>query len=180
MLKGFNWLKRLRLSSVSGLSVSPSLGLLVFLFMAVSCEASDPTDDPMFNRTKFLRLVNEVRGESRYCGSTWYKAAKPLEWNDKLEQAAKNHSEDMFRNNFLSHTGTDGKQADDRLYTVHFFWQACGENVAYGALYEDEVMKEWLNSPGHCANIMSPKYTVMGAWLTGMYWTQVFARPQDL
>jgi uncharacterized protein YkwD len=45
-------------------------------------------------------------------------------------------------------------------------------------LYEDEAMKEWLNSPGHCTNIMNPAFTEMGAWISGLYWTQVFAQPQ--
>jgi len=184
---GLSGLKRLKVSPSLGLPVFPSLGLsvswslrlLVFLFMTVSCEASDPADEPMFSRAKILRLVNQARREGRYCGSEWYGPVKDLRWNEKLEEAARIHSDDMYQNNFLSHTGSDGKKVDDRLYSVHYFWTACGENVAYGALYEDEVMKEWLDSPGHCVNIMNPRYTVMGAWLTGLYWTQVFAQPQD-
>ena len=125
-----------------------------------------------------LNLVNTARKDGRYCGSKYYKPVRALRWNDQLELAAQVHSADMFENNFLSHTGSDGHKVDDRLYDQHYFWKSCGENVAYGALYENEVMKEWLKSPGHCANIMNPSYTEMGAWLTGMYWTQVFAQPQ--
>jgi len=130
-LKWFMW------SLVSGLQSYVS-GLMVFLLMTMACEASDPADEPMFSRAKILRLVNQARREGRYCGSEWYGPVKDLRWNDKLEEAARIHSDDMYQNGFLSHTGSDGKKVDDRLYSVHYFWTACGENVAYGALYEDE------------------------------------------
>jgi uncharacterized protein YkwD len=46
------------------------------------------------------------------------------------------------------------------------------------------VVNGWLDSPGHCSNIMDTQYTEMGiAYLVnrksdaGIYWTQVFARP---
>jgi uncharacterized protein YkwD len=42
-----------------------------------------------------------------------------------------------------------------------------------------------LASPGHCANLMSPKFTEMGiAWVvdpqsqSGVYWAQDFATPK--
>jgi uncharacterized protein YkwD len=163
-----------------GLKVAWSYSLLPLLLLLCtsSCKAEEPGDELMFSRTKLLRSVNNARSKARYCGTTWYKAVKAVKWNEQLELAAREHSKDMFDNQFFSHTGSDGKNVDDRIYSQHYFWTACGENVAYGALYEDEVMKEWLNSPGHCANIMNPAYTEMGAWLTGMYWTQVFAKPQ--
>ena len=36
-----------------------------------------------------------------------------------------------------------------------------GENAAGGQTSPLEVMKAWLNSAGHCANIMDPDYTHM-------------------
>jgi len=161
-----------------------SHSLLVFsslslLLLTASCEAKEPSDVIMFSRTKMLNLVNKARQSGQYCGKTWHAPAKKLKWNEQLEVAAKQHSLDMNDNKFFSHKGSDGKFVDERLYRQHYFWKACGENVAYGTLYEDEVMKEWLNSPGHCENIMNPAYSEIGAWLTGIYWTQVFATPQS-
>ena len=47
------------------------------------------------------------------------------------------------------------------------------------------VVQGWLNSPGHCANMMSPGFTEMGVAFVvdrkseaGIYWTQVLATPQ--
>ena len=46
-------------------------------------------------------------------------------------------------------------------------------------------MKEWLESPGHYANIMGPQFTEMGAAVVAapqsdlrIIWAQVFAAPQ--
>jgi uncharacterized protein YkwD len=149
------------------------------LFIPSPCQAKDPPEAPSFSRVKMLTLVNKARQDGQYCGKKWYAPAKKLKWNDQLEEAAKDHSLDMDGNSFFSHKGSDNHFVDDRLYTRHYFWSACGENVAYGILYEDIVVKEWLKSPGHCANIMNPVYTEIGAWLSGMYWTQVLAKPQN-
>lgn len=150
---------------------------LCSILVLLACTLQAAGQDAM-NRTHMLRLVNEARQKGRYCGNTWHKAVPPLKWNEKLEQAAKEHCIDMSANDNISHTGSNGKKVDGRLYDQHYFWRACGENVAYGPLYEEEVMTEWLKSPGHCANIMNPAYTEMGAWKQELYWTQVFARAQ--
>lgn len=162
------------LSPVSLFSLS-----LVLLILTSSCEAKDPADAAMFNRNKMLSQVNRARQAGQYCGKKWYAPVKKLAWNGQLERAAKVHSEDMYSNKFFSHKGSNGRYVDDRLYSQHYFWVACGENVAYGALYEDEVIKEWLRSPDHCENIMNPVYTEMGLWVSGIYWTQVLAKPKE-
>ena len=58
---------------------------------------------------------------------------------------------------------------------------AVGENIAAGATSAEEVMEGWLASPGHCENIMSPRFSEMGiAWVvdpksaSGVYWAQTF------
>lgn len=151
---------------------------LVFVFLTSSCEAKDPEDVAMFSRTKILNQVNKARLAGQFCGKKWYPATTRLKWNDKLEAAAKVQSEDMLRTNLLSHKGSDNSYVDDRLLNQHYLWKACGENVAYGVLYEDEVVKAWVESEGHCVNIMNPAYTEMGAWVSGLYWTLVLATPE--
>jgi uncharacterized protein YkwD len=146
--------------------------------IATSCTGQESEDEILFSRTKMLRLVNEARRSGRYCGEEKFDPAPALKWNTKLEMAAKEHTIDMYEHNQLTHTGSDGKQVDARVDRQGYAWTYCGENVAYGALYEDEVMKEWLASPSHCVNIMNPKFREMGAWQSGLYWTQVFAGPK--
>lgn len=64
------------------------------------------------------------------------------------------------------------------------WWNACGENIAAGQATPEDVMKSWLGSAGHKANILSPEYTKMGLGYSNSgcgageysyYWAQEFA-----
>ena len=56
-------------------------------------------------------------------------AAQPLAPNAKLNQAARNHAQDMFDNTFQAHLGSDGSTAGDRISSVGYNWGAYSENV---------------------------------------------------
>lgn len=129
-----------------------------------------------------LTLVNNARGVARPCGTTDYEAVSPLSWHCSLEQAAQGHSTSMADNNFFSHTGLDGSNPGDRISATGYPWRAYGENIAAGYSTAEVAMNVWLNSPGHCANIMNSRFTEMGNALAEnptsqfrIYWTQNFA-----
>lgn len=71
-----------------------------------------------------------------------------------------------------------GRQAEQkRMY--HSGWPGIAENVARGQKNPSEVMRAWLNSPGHRANILNPRYSEMGAGVVVAsdgqpFWTQQF------
>jgi len=73
-----------------------------------------------------------------------------------LTKAAQMHSDDQARMNSMSHTGSDGSSADQRLTRVGFQWNNMAENVAMGYQNSDVCMTGWMNSPGHKANILGP------------------------
>ncbi|MCP5203109.1 MAG: thrombospondin type 3 repeat-containing protein [Pseudomonadales bacterium] len=134
-----------------------------------------------------LNAVNTVRAQARMCGSTSYAAASPLAWNCALETAATGHSADMANNNFFSHTGSDGQSVGYRATQAGYSWSAVGENIAAGIPLSSvsAVIQAWLDSPGHCANMMRSTYTEFGAAKISnssstynVYWTQVFGRPR--
>lgn len=138
---------------------------------------ADAAPDP-----EMLTRVNAARATARTCGTEFMPAVPPLTWDTRLEAAARVHSEDMLRNSYFSHTGSDGSQPDERVTAQGYSWSAVGENIAAGYADEAAAVAGWLASPGHCRNIMSPNYTQMGAAMVtggtyGSYWTQSFARP---
>lgn len=58
-----------------------------------------------------------------------------------------------------------------------------GENVAYGQTSGKQVVRDWMNSPGHRANILEKRYRLIGlaarqasdgTW----YYSQVFGTPR--
>jgi len=135
---------------------------------------------------EMLARANAARSRARNCGSDNYPATAALSWHCTLESVAFGHSRDMGDNNFFNHTGSDGLNAGDRITNAGYDWFGWGENIAAERQTIEEVMTGWLNSPGHCANIMNSAYTEFGAavyFVAGSdysnYWTQVFARPRN-
>lgn len=140
-----------------------------------------PTSTPQTNSfdTTMLGLINDARAQARNCGNTFYPAAPPLNWDDRVAAAALAHSTDMAENNFFGHIGSDGSDPGDRLMNEGYDAKLWGEDIAVGFDLEADVMNAWLNSPDHCANIMDPSYEDVGVGVDeGMfmgkmekYWT---------
>lgn len=132
-----------------------------------------------------IRKVNAARASARSCGSEQFAPAEPLTYNCPIEGAAEHHSNDMASNNFFSHTGSDGLRVGARVTATGYEWSVVGENIAAGYDDVDTVVEAWLDSPGHCRNIMDSRFTQFA--VTRMdtstadydnYWTQVFATPR--
>ncbi|MEU8212802.1 CAP domain-containing protein [Micromonospora sp. NPDC049044] len=101
--------------------------------------------------------------------------------DDKLMTAAQKHSQDQADHKNMSHTGSDGSNAGDRLDRVGYTWRTYGENVAWNQQTPAAVMDAWMNSSGHRANILNCAFTEIGVGIAnsnGPYWTQVFAAPR--
>jgi len=142
---------------------------------ASSTEASMVSALPTsVNKTVLLQLVNDIRKKGCKCGDTYYGAAPAVSWNDKLATAAYSHSVDMYKNKFFSHVAPDGSNGGVRIKRVGYPWMAYGENIATGYKTEKEVVQGWIESPGHCKNIMNKLYKEMGVARYGNYWTQEF------
>ncbi len=134
---------------------------------------------------RMLAAVNQARGQSRLCGNDNMPAADSLSWNCDLRQAAQLHSNDMTRNNFFSHSGSNGSSAGDRVSNTNYSWSAVRENLAAGQQNVQDVMAGLLKSPGHCVNIMARDVIHFGFGYAEnrdtqytRYWTQVFASPR--
>jgi uncharacterized protein YkwD len=123
-----------------------------------------------------LKLVNARRAEGAVCGGKKMASAPPLARNEKLQRAARRHSIDMRKNNFMSHTSSDGRSPLDRTHAEGYVGMGGGENVARS--YEPQrVMQRWMSSPGHCKNIMEPKFTDLGVgFVAPNSWTQNFGQ----
>ena len=91
----------------------------------------------------------------------------------------------MSSNNFFSHTGSDGLQPWDRAVAEGYAYRSIGENIAAGQGSVGEVQSGWMDSPGHCRNIMNSGYVEVGAACVvdsnaqyQRYWTVVFGSPR--
>jgi uncharacterized protein YkwD len=125
-----------------------------------------------------LGLVNQARATPRSCGATPYAAAPALSLDARLTRAAQLHSQDMQHSGTLSHTGSDGSTVGERATAQGYAWTRIGEDIAWGFSTPESVVQAWLASPGHCANIMDPKFRDLGTGVAGTYWTLDFGTPR--
>jgi uncharacterized protein YkwD len=86
----------------------------------------------------------------------------PLAVDQSLEKTARSHAVWMTNNRALQHTNAN-----------------VGENIAMGQRTTGEAVNDWMNSPGHRANILNSSYkrTGVAAYQTPdgtVYWCQQF------
>jgi uncharacterized protein YkwD len=110
------------------------------------------------------------------------KAKLPaLQVNALLAEAARDHARDMAEHHKLSHEGSDGSDSAKRVKRRGYRCRAVGENVAEGQETIAEVMRSWMNSAHHRANILGD-FTEVGAAVVAdekeiNYWCVDFGRP---
>ncbi len=133
---------------------------------------------------RVLQLVNEVRAAGSRCGDQTFGPAPPLQRSRTLDSAAAEHAADMARHDYFEHVDLQGKTPADRVRAAGYRGKLIGENIAYGPGSAQEVMAGWLHSPGHCQNIMDPRFTEIGLAAAqgrgsrrGLYWDQELAEP---
>ncbi len=132
-------------------------------------EESVPDTDNSFT-AQVVKLVNEERAKA---------GLSPLTVDSKVAAAASTRAKEIETS--FSHTRPDGSSFSTALTQSGASFRGAGENIAYGQRTPEEVMKGWMNSQGHRANIMNKDFTTIGVGYhqnsngTG-YWTQLFTR----
>jgi uncharacterized protein YkwD len=132
---------------------------------------------------RIVELVNAARAAGRRCGSKAFAPSGPLQFDAALTRAALDHSQDMAAHDEFDHRGHDGSTPASRIERAGFEKMSIvGENIAAGATSAAEVTQGWLESPGHCENIMDGRFTHIGIAFAEnlrtsalIFWTQDFA-----
>ena len=80
----------------------------------------------------------------------------------------------------MSHVGSDGADLRKRMDRGGVAGNAWAENVGMGLPTVQAMVEAWMNSPGHRANILNPRYGAVGLAVSRdvagrPYWTLVFA-----
>lgn len=159
-------------------------GIEVWIVLA-SHIARPGVEDAAAVAARVLKLVNMAREHARRCGGRRLSAAPPLSLSQTLTDAASRHARDMAQHESFGHVGSDGSRPAKRVSEAGYRWRATGENIAAGQSDPDAVVAAWLDSPGHCANVMGPKYKEMGVAFAlapeespAIYWALEFASPR--
>ncbi|KAF0219460.1 MAG: allergen V5/Tpx-1-like [Geobacteraceae bacterium] len=90
----------------------------------------------------------------------------PLKQSADLQKLARAQSRDMAENGYMGHVDSRGRDLKARLKDAKITgWREIGENVARAFGYEridEEMVKGWLRSKTHRANIMSREFDSTG------------------
>jgi uncharacterized protein YkwD len=119
--------------------------------------------------SEIVRLTNLERQKA---------GLKPLAIHFGLGKVAVSHADNMARQNKMSHV-LDGKDAAKRLQEAGYPYKSYGENIAAKYPNAQEVVKGWMNSPGHRKNILNPNFVEFGVGVRrsaggDLYFCQVF------
>ena len=145
---------------------------------------------------EYLTVINKARGKNQDCGKKGkFPATFPLTWNNKLYTASYEHTYDLANSNVFAHEGSGtisdwtgyalGKKSvlSERIDAHNYDWVFIGENIGAGTFMDDatKMVDGWLESDGHCANLMNPKFENVGMAMIQnknskytYYWTQDF------
>lgn len=148
--------------------------------------ASPVPDGPLGT---LVQLVNQARSKGRQCGTKSMPAVPPVTFDAELSEAAQAHAKDMAVRNYFSHDSLDGRSFVARIRATGYAGSPAGENIASGFTTAEATLQGWLNSPGHCVNLMDPDFADMGlgyavredpSYSTGVtYWVQDFGFGSD-
>ncbi|MDL4841052.1 CAP domain-containing protein [Aquibacillus rhizosphaerae] len=118
-------------------------------------------------QSEVIALTNQQREQ---------KGLQPLKEDNELGRVAQIKAEDMASNNYFSHTSPTYGSPFEMLEELGVSYSNAAENIASGQQSAEEVVRAWMNSPGHRENILSEKTTHIGVGYTkqGDYWTQLF------
>lgn len=116
-------------------------------FPAVLGVASD------ISPAELLTITNEYRKENNL---------PPLRLDSDLSQAATFKASDMFAKNYWAHIAPDGVTPWSFILNSGYEYLYAGENLARGYSTAPDVVKAWMESPTHRANMLSKDYSDVG------------------
>lgn len=123
-----------------------------------------------------IARINEIRRA---------RGLSELAYDPRLQAAAMNHSAEMHRMNYFSHTSpTHGRESLKERIQLEGIgnFRSAGENLAMGPDIGDiaeRFVQMWMDSPGHRDNILTEGYRFTGVGVYGererVYATQLFS-----
>lgn len=150
--------------------VTSLIAVLIFSAVSVAVAQSTWKDTSAVSENfaqEVLALVNAERAKEHL---------KPLTLSGAMNHFAQIRAKEITKK--FSHTRPSGYSC---FTVIPKPYRAVGENIAAGQRSAREVVQAWMNSPGHRANIMNPKFQELGVGYLYLpdsnyrhYWAQLF------
>ena len=124
--------------------------------------------DQEFAENETLRQINDIRQE---------RGLDPLEPNEALRVASREHSRDMLERSYFSHESPDGTTPHERIMVYDSSCRATGENlfltywdrplegderIESNEQLAEALVEGWMDSEGHRENILRDMWSSSG------------------
>ncbi len=131
-------------------------------------------------------ILNKISARNAINAYRLKHGLRPL-WSDKkLDTVARAHSNDMAKQDKISHTGSDGSDPWDRIERSGYKIEMATENLGTGVKDFQKLFKLWKASKVHNSNLLVPDATHMGIALVHnqqtklkAFWTLVIAKKSN-
>lgn len=133
------------------ISAIVSLGFIVNILLGSAGSVLGSQSD--LSASSLLISTNQARASAEEL---------PLHPNPQLSAAAQAKADDMVARNYWSHDTPDGKQPWTFVAATGYNYQTAGENLAYGFADAGDVLKGWMSSTEHRANVLNIGYKDVG------------------
>ncbi len=133
--------------------ISSGFVALLHLFSGLATNGSVLGYASTITPKQVIEITNQER--SRF-------GLSPLTLNQTLAEAALAKGQDMFADQYWSHTAPDGTEPWSFIRQAGYQYQVAGENLARDFANTESMMAAWMASPTHKANIVNSKYDEIG------------------
>ncbi len=128
---------------------------------------SPAAGNPEGVQKQVFELVNQYRAQN---------GKSVLIYREDVQGCADLRAQEIIQ--LFEHTRPNGSECFTVLDEAGISYRGAGENVAYGQQSAEEVMTDWMNSPGHKENILRAEFTGIAVGHTEKngvhYWVQLF------
>jgi uncharacterized protein YkwD len=146
------------------------------VLVGVLVEDLPPPVAPETLERRTLEAVNEIRAEHGLPG---------LKMSPELARIAREHSLDMARREYFSHSSPEGRRVEDRVASARVRFRRVAENISMSRSSGDAVraaVDGWMESRSHRSQILRRRYSRTGVGVAMdddgvFYFTQIFVEP---
>lgn len=99
-----------------------------------ACEPLPPGSTPESQANSMIVALNQWRVANGYTA---------VAYNDRLANAALDHTQDMSQHNYISHTGRNGSTPGQRATAAGYNYTVVGENLEAGLVDAAAIIQRW-------------------------------------
>jgi len=130
---------------------------LLFPAAQQTAHAQEIIQNAPYTRSQVILATNKAR-------ATQHVSA--LTSNLALTRAAQSKANDMAKNDYFSHNTPTGTRFWDFIINAGYAYKNASENLAVKYTTVNAIMKAWLSSPSHRANMLGKQYTDVGVGIS--------------